>query len=77
MIHLGRTNHAISTVSTILAYMAFRMVPLYPNTVISALWDAHVSDGTDLNQLAAVIGHSFRIGAATAAACVRMEDSLN
>lgn len=87
-IHLGRTGHRICPVSALLGFLALRgnkHGPLFTfrdgsclsrQRLVSEVRVALQSQGVDPAYLSAVSGHSFRIGAATAAAHVRMEDSL-
>ena len=87
-IHLGRTGQVICPVSAILAYLVLRgqeRGPLFlfldgsslsRHKLIVAVHEALIATGTDPAALAQLTGHSFRIGAATTAARVGMEDSL-
>ena len=87
-IHLGRTGQVICPVSAVLAYMTLRGQehgPLFifldgsslsKRRLIHAVHEALNASGADPAALAQLTGHSFRIGAATTAARVGMEDSL-
>ena len=84
-IHLGRTGHAICPVSALLSYLARRGQgpgPLFlfqdgaslsKQRLLLHVRQALASHGVDASR---ITGHSFRIGAATAAANSGLEDSL-
>ncbi len=88
-IYLGRTYHAVCPVTAGLSYLAVRrgptMAPLFMfsdgsplgrDKLVSAVRTALEVAGVDHTLLASVTGHSFRIGAATAAAQAGLEDSV-
>ena len=84
-IYLGRTGHPICPVSALLSYMSLRGQhpgPLFlfrdgsclsKQRLLSRINKALASQGVDS---AHITGHSFRIGAATTAARLGLEDSL-
>ena len=84
-IHLGRTNEAICPVGALLSYLALRGLqpgPLFlfrDSTPLSSqrlLSRVHLALSSCGHVCTGLTGHSFRIGAATAAARAGMEDSL-
>lgn len=84
-LHLGRSGTNICPISAILAYLTIRPAhpgslflhsngqPLTRANLISAVREALQGAGLDVTRYS---GHSFRIGAATAAAAVGLPDSL-
>ena len=84
-VHLGSTGHAICPVAALLGYLAQRGQgqgplflfqngsPLSKVKLMQHLREALGAAGVDTSGLR---GHSFRIGAATAAAAAGLEDSL-
>ena len=82
---LGRTNNALCPVTALLAYLAVRGNgpgflflfsdghPLTKQRFISRVRDALSANGVDSSKYA---GHSFRIGAATAACAHGLNDSI-
>ena len=84
-IYLGRTDHVSCPVTALLGYLALRGQdpgPLFlfkdgstlsKARLLSSIRTALAMHGLDTHQL---MGHSFRIGAATAAARAGLEDSL-
>ena len=83
-IHLGRTGDSLCPVSSLLAYLSRRPSspgplfllqsgqPLSKQVLVSTVRDALGSAGVDVGRFN---GHSFRIGAATAAAQAGLPDS--
>lgn len=83
-IHLGRTGDILCPVSSLLAYLAIRPAtpgplfllesgnPLSRSVLISAVRQTLLGTGLDIS---AYNGHSFRIGAATAATQAGLPDS--
>ena len=83
-IHLGRTGDSLCPVSSLLAYLSRRPSspgplfllqsgqPLSKQVLVSTVHDALGSAGVDVGRFN---GHSFRIGAATAAAQAGLPDS--
>ena len=83
-IHLGRTGDVLCPVSALLAYMAIRPPtpgplfllqsgkPLSRTVLVSAVRQTLLSMGVDVS---GYNGHSFRVGAATAAAQAGLSDS--
>ena len=84
-LYVGRSAAPICPVTAVLAYLAIRQAgpgplfvhadqsPLTRSDLISAIRSALTGTGLDLSHYT---GHSFRIGAATAAAQVGLPDSL-
>ena len=84
-IYLGRTNNVLCPVWAVAAYLAVRGrspgpffrfvsgVPLTREAFVSRMRGALQPAGVDISKYS---GHSFRIGAASTAAAVGIEDSL-
>lgn len=84
VIHLGRTGDILCPVAAVLAYLAVRPVqqgplfllangtPLSREHLVTRIRIALASTGLDVS---GYTGHSFRIGAATAAAIAGLSDS--
>ena len=84
-IYLGRTGHTICLVSALLRYMTLRGLsqgPLFlfqdgsmltKPRLLAGIWEALAPYGADSRLL---MGHSFRIGAATAVAEAGLDDSM-
>ena len=85
MVYLGRTDNILCPVGAVTAYLAvrgkspgpfFRLAsgaPLSREMLVERMREALQPSGVDITQYS---GHSFRIGAATTAAAVGIEDSL-
>ena len=85
MVYLGRTDNVLCPVGAVSAYLAvrgqspgpfFRLasgVPLSREVMVKRMREALQPSGVDITQYS---GHSVRIGAATTAATVGIEDSL-
>ena len=86
-VYLGRTSHSICPVAAVLDYLSQRGMshgPLFTfqdgsclsrPRLVTAVRTALRSQGVDPSVLSSVNGHSFRIGAATAAARAGIQDS--
>ena len=84
VIHLGRTHDTLCPVSALLSYLAIRPptpgplfllelgAPLSRITLVTSICQALASTGLDVSRFS---GHSFRIGAATAASQAGLSDS--
>lgn len=85
LVHVGRTFQPLCPVAAVLSFLAIRPptpgplfmfaegAPLSRGRLVAALTEALTSAGFDSSQYK---GHSFRIGAATAAARAGLSDSL-
>lgn len=84
-VYLGSTSNSLCPVAAVAAYMAVRGMkpgpffkfkdgkPLSRESLVKRIREALAASGFDATQYS---GHSFRIGAATTAAAVGIEDSL-
>ena len=84
-IYIGRTDTELCPVAGLIAYLAVRgmdsgplfrledSIPLLKTFLMNRVWEALLTLGYDQSLYA---GHSFRIGTATTAAAVGIEDSV-